>query len=57
MSNIPACLLGSAQTHKKKVIDEIFDNKYSLVYITPEFCCNEYGSSMLKCLSSNCSNC
>lgn len=56
MSNIPACLLGSAQTEKKKVIHEIYDNKYSLVYVTPEFCCNEYGSSMLKFACSNCIN-
>lgn len=43
MSNISACLLGSAQSNQRQVLDDIFDNKYSLVYLTPEFCSGDFG--------------
>lgn len=43
MSNISACLLGSAQQQKKKVLEEILENKYSIIYMTPEYCCGEFG--------------
>lgn len=43
MSNISACLLGSAQNNKRQVINEIFENKYSLIYVTPELACGDYG--------------
>uniref|UniRef100_A0A8D2J917 DNA 3'-5' helicase n=1 Tax=Varanus komodoensis TaxID=61221 RepID=A0A8D2J917_VARKO len=36
MSNIPACLLGSAQS--KNVTAEIKAGHYRVVYVTPEFC-------------------
>ncbi|KAM5275089.1 bifunctional 3'-5' exonuclease/ATP-dependent helicase WRN isoform 4-T4 [Hipposideros larvatus] len=36
MSNISACLLGSAQT--KNVLQDIKLGKYRIVYLTPEFC-------------------
>ncbi|KAF5273927.1 hypothetical protein FQA39_LY01042 [Lamprigera yunnana] len=48
MCNISACLLGSAQTKQKEVVQEIFEQKYNLVYLTPEFCCGEYGQYILK---------
>lgn len=44
MSNISACLLGSAQKEKRKVLDEILENKYSVVYMTPEYCCTDFGA-------------
>lgn len=47
ISNISACLLGSAQTAQKKVLQDIFENKYSIIYATPEFCCNEFGRQLL----------
>jgi len=36
-SNIPACFLGSAQTNSGRIMQEIFEGKYRLVYVTPEF--------------------
>ncbi|XP_060534740.1 bifunctional 3'-5' exonuclease/ATP-dependent helicase WRN-like [Cylas formicarius] len=47
VSNISACLLGSAQTNQMEVINGIFDNKYRVVYLTPEFCTNGYGKQLL----------
>lgn len=47
VANIPACLLGTAQTKQKEVIEDIFNNKYSIVYVTPEFCCGEFGKDLL----------
>ncbi|KAL1462548.1 hypothetical protein WDU94_014376 [Cyamophila willieti] len=37
MNNIPACYLGSAQTQKGKVLDEIFTGQIRVVYMTPEY--------------------
>ncbi|KAK5644876.1 hypothetical protein RI129_006176 [Pyrocoelia pectoralis] len=48
MSNISACLLGSAQTKQREVIEEIFEERYSLVYMTPEFSCGDLGQDLLK---------
>ncbi|RZF45694.1 hypothetical protein LSTR_LSTR004989 [Laodelphax striatellus] len=48
MMNIPACFLGSAQKDKAKIIDDLLDNKYRLVYLTPEFCSGDYGQDILK---------
>lgn len=53
MSNIPACLLGSAQTNKNAVINDILDNKYTIIYATPEFCLGDYGSSILQKMYSS----
>ncbi|KAI5614227.1 Werner syndrome ATP-dependent helicase [Silurus asotus] len=36
MSNIPACFLGSAQTHN--VLSGLQKGKFRVVYMTPEFC-------------------
>ncbi|KRT80493.1 helicase, partial [Oryctes borbonicus] len=47
VANIPACFLGSAQSQQKKALKDIFDNKYSIIYATPEFCCGEYGQQLL----------
>lgn len=46
--NIPACLLGSAQTKQNVVLQEILENKYYLVYMTPEFCCGDGGRELLS---------
>uniref|UniRef100_A0A8D8TWJ5 ATP-dependent DNA helicase n=1 Tax=Cacopsylla melanoneura TaxID=428564 RepID=A0A8D8TWJ5_9HEMI len=37
MNNIPACYLGSAQTQKGKVLDEILSGQVRVVYMTPEY--------------------
>ncbi|XP_029387943.1 Werner syndrome ATP-dependent helicase isoform X4 [Mus pahari] len=36
LSNVPACLLGSAQS--KNILGDIKLGKYRIIYITPEFC-------------------
>ncbi|RZB39908.1 Werner syndrome ATP-dependent helicase, partial [Asbolus verrucosus] len=51
VSNIPACLLGSAQKSQSKVISEIFNNLYNIVYVTPEFCTGDLGTDVLKRMS------
>lgn len=48
VANIPACLLGTAQKQQKKVLEDIFNNKYRIVYVTPEFICGEFGKTLLK---------
>ncbi|XP_018574469.1 Werner syndrome ATP-dependent helicase-like [Anoplophora glabripennis] len=48
VSNISACLLGSANNRQKQTIDEIFQSKYSLVYLTPEFSTGDYGKELLR---------
>ncbi|XP_044748976.1 Werner syndrome ATP-dependent helicase-like [Coccinella septempunctata] len=48
VSKISACLLGTAQTQKTKVINEIFEKKYSIIYLTPEFATGDYGSDILQ---------
>lgn len=48
VTNISACLLGSAQKQKSQVVDEIFNYGYNLVYMTPEFCTGENGRDLLK---------
>ncbi|KAJ8946901.1 hypothetical protein NQ318_008257 [Aromia moschata] len=48
VTNIPACLLGSANTKQKQTIDDIFEGKYTLIYLTPEFCTGEYGKELLR---------
>lgn len=47
MSNIPACLLGSAQTKTSKTLAEIMENKYRIVYVTPELCTGDFGNEFL----------
>ncbi|XP_051025364.1 bifunctional 3'-5' exonuclease/ATP-dependent helicase WRN [Acomys russatus] len=49
MSNIPACLLGSAQS--KNIIGDIKLGKYRIIYITPEFCSGNL--DLLQQLESN----
>lgn len=47
IANISACLLGTAQKEKTKVINAIFEKKYSIIYLTPEFVSGDYGSEIL----------
>lgn len=47
MANVPACLLGSAQTKKKSVIDGILSGEYRIVYVTPEFILGDCGADIL----------
>lgn len=49
LSNIPACLLGSAQS--KNVLGDIKLGKYRIIYMTPEFCSGNLG--LLQQLDSN----
>lgn len=51
VKNIPACLLGSAQTNRN-TIEEIFENQYSIIYLTPEFCTGESARDILKNMHS-----
>ncbi|XP_044271277.1 Werner syndrome ATP-dependent helicase-like [Tribolium madens] len=51
VANIPACLLGTAQNEQRKVIEEIFQNKYNIIYLTPEFCSGEMGGELLMKMS------
>ncbi|ESO97088.1 hypothetical protein LOTGIDRAFT_143542, partial [Lottia gigantea] len=48
-SNIPACLLGSAQENTARVKSELLRGEYRLLYITPEFACS--GTDILKTLN------
>nr|CAI5867468.1 unnamed protein product [Callosobruchus analis] len=48
IANIPACLLGTANTKGKQTIDEIFENMYRIVYLTPEMCCGDAGKGLLR---------
>ncbi|XP_045478951.1 Werner syndrome ATP-dependent helicase-like [Harmonia axyridis] len=48
VAKISACLLGTAQKEKTKVLNQIFENKYSIIYLTPEFATGEYGSAILE---------
>lgn len=45
-ANIPACLLGSAQSDKYAVTDGVEAGRYRLVYVTPEFA--ESGSAIFE---------
>ncbi|XP_041529818.1 Werner syndrome ATP-dependent helicase isoform X3 [Microtus oregoni] len=49
LSNISACLLGSAQS--KNVLGDIKLGKYRIIYMTPEFCSGNLG--LLQQLDSN----
>ncbi|KAL1772870.1 Werner syndrome ATP-dependent helicase isoform X1 [Sigmodon hispidus] len=49
MSNIPACLLGSAQS--KNILGDIKLGKYRIIYLTPEFCSGNL--DLLQKLESN----
>ncbi|XP_052018497.1 bifunctional 3'-5' exonuclease/ATP-dependent helicase WRN isoform X3 [Apodemus sylvaticus] len=49
MSNVPACLLGSAQS--KNILGDIKLGKYRIIYITPEFCSGNL--DLLQQLDSN----
>ncbi|ENN72905.1 Werner syndrome ATP-dependent helicase [Dendroctonus ponderosae] len=53
IANIPACLLGTAQKNTAQTIADILKNKFSLVYLTPEFCTGEFGISLLKDMNSS----
>lgn len=47
---IPACFLGSAQLNKSKTLREIYDCKYNLIYMSPEYLIN-VGEDMITKLS------
>ncbi|KAL1491430.1 hypothetical protein ABEB36_012030 [Hypothenemus hampei] len=51
VANIPACLLGTAQKQSIKTISEIMENKYRVVYMSPELATGDYGSNLLKEMS------
>lgn len=48
VANIPACLLGTANKEQAKTVEEISNNNYRLVYLTPEFCGGDYGKELLQ---------
>ncbi|KAL3266169.1 hypothetical protein HHI36_010353 [Cryptolaemus montrouzieri] len=47
VANIQACLLGTAQKEKSKVLTQIMEKKYSIIYLTPEFLIGESGIALL----------
>ncbi|CAH0554697.1 unnamed protein product [Brassicogethes aeneus] len=53
VTNISACMLGSANTKQAKTVDDIFENKYSIIYCTPEFVTGDYGSDLIKRIKQN----
>lgn len=53
MANIPACLLGSAQTQQKATIEKILDGEYNIIYLTPEFSLGDYGFDIMKQVQQN----
>ncbi|XP_055617830.1 bifunctional 3'-5' exonuclease/ATP-dependent helicase WRN-like [Toxorhynchites rutilus septentrionalis] len=50
LSNIPACLLGSAQ--RSNLIPDIKGGKYRLVYLTPEYVTGDTGKYLLEQVAS-----
>lgn len=52
MNNIPACFLGSAQTERNQVMQEVYAGRMRIMYVTPEFLMhNNYGIELLQDLS------
>lgn len=47
VANIPACFLGSAQADRSVVMD-VWDGKYRLVYVTPEYITGESGDILFE---------
>lgn len=52
VSNIPACFLGSAQSDKK-VLADVFNKAYRIVYVTPEYITGETGNRLLQKLKAD----
>ncbi|XP_050304443.1 bifunctional 3'-5' exonuclease/ATP-dependent helicase WRN-like [Anthonomus grandis grandis] len=52
VSNIPACLLGVAQKNTEETLQGIYQNKFSLVYLTPELCTGDFGREVLMEMKS-----
>ncbi|XP_044743644.1 Werner syndrome ATP-dependent helicase-like isoform X2 [Chrysoperla carnea] len=48
VAGIPSCFLGTAQKNSSLVIDEILQNKYRLIYLTPEYCTGEGGEYLFN---------
>lgn len=40
--------MGTANTEPLKTTEQIFENEYSLIYLTPEFCVGDNGSDLLQ---------
>lgn len=51
MNGIRACLLGSAS--KSNIYQEIINNEYCIVYLTPEYITGDAGTSLIKNIQSN----
>lgn len=50
-TNIPACLLGSAQSDRN-IENQVTDGDFRLVYASPEYVCSDTGKQLLKQLES-----
>lgn len=48
VAGIPAVFMGAAQTAKASAINSLLAGEYRVVYVTPEWCLNECGTSVLK---------
>ncbi|KAF4518102.1 hypothetical protein B566_EDAN007803 [Ephemera danica] len=51
VANIPACFLGSAQSESSTVSNDILHNKYSIIYVSPEYCQGEVGTRLLQSMN------
>uniref|UniRef100_A0A336LU24 ATP-dependent DNA helicase n=1 Tax=Culicoides sonorensis TaxID=179676 RepID=A0A336LU24_CULSO len=52
VSNIPACFLGSAQSDRQVLFD-VFEKKYRIVYVTPEYITGDSGDQLLERLGED----
>ncbi|XP_017784476.1 PREDICTED: Werner syndrome ATP-dependent helicase-like [Nicrophorus vespilloides] len=53
MANIPATLMCSSNAKIRDTADEILDDEYRLIYMTPEFVCGSFGSGLLQKMHKN----
>ena len=50
--NIKACFLGSAQKNSKEVIEQIINNEFNIIYMSPEYLV-KYSEFLLKLIKDN----
>ncbi|XP_054266583.1 bifunctional 3'-5' exonuclease/ATP-dependent helicase WRN-like isoform X2 [Macrosteles quadrilineatus] len=48
VAGIPAVMMGAAQTAKVSAIENLLAGEYRVVYVTPEWCLNDHGASILQ---------
>lgn len=48
VAGIPAVYMGAAQTAKKSAVNGLLAGEFRVAYVTPEWCLNETGESVLR---------